>query len=288
MTSRPTLRFRIVAWIVILAVRVARWRVRVEGLEHVPAHGGAVITWNHHSHVDYLLTMLDIYRRLGRPGRYLAKRELWRSPAFGWVPRFADAVPVDRADGEDRDRALNEAVEALRAGDLVLVAPEGGISRSFELQPFRTGAARMAQRAGVPLIPSVGWGSHRLVTTGRRFSPRRAWRIPVTVRYGPPIEVGPHADPVEVTAQLHEVTERMLDEVQRHYPDGSPAGAWWVPARLGGGAPTSTSTGRVRRSGRRASPSPRRPATSRRIRPSPRSREGHGPSSSRGGGRAAS
>jgi 1-acyl-sn-glycerol-3-phosphate acyltransferase len=277
MTSRPTLRFRIVAWIVILAVRAARWRVRVEGLEHVPEHGGAVVTWNHHSHVDYLLAMLDIYRRLGRPGRYLAKRELWRSPMFGWVPRFADAVPVDRADDGDRDRALHDAVEALRAGDLVLVAPEGGISMSFELQTFRTGAARMAQRAGVPLVPCVGWGSHRLVTTGRRFSPRRAWRIPVTVRYGAPIEVGPDEDPAEVTAHLHEVMERMLDEVQREYPDGAPAGAWWVPARLGGGAPTSTATGRVRSPGRQALPRPHR-----------RRRDRHDPSSSQGGGRAAS
>jgi 1-acyl-sn-glycerol-3-phosphate acyltransferase len=284
MTPRPTLRFRIVAWIVILAVRAARWRVRVEGLEHVPARGGAVITWNHHGHVDYLLTMLDVYRRLGRPGRYLAKRELWRSPLFGWVPRFADAVPVDRADDGDRDRALNDAVEALRAGDLVLVAPEGGISISFELQPFRTGAARMAQRAGVPLVPSVGWGSHRLVTTGWRFSPRRAWRIPVTVRYGPPIEVGPDDDPAEVTARLHEVMERMLDEVQRDYPDGTPTGAWWVPARLGGGAPASMSTRRVRA----AASTPAGPAASRRARSSRRRRDRQSPSSSRGGRRAAS
>jgi 1-acyl-sn-glycerol-3-phosphate acyltransferase len=288
MTPRPRLRFRVVAWIVILAVRALRWRVSVEGLEHVPTRGGAVITWNHHSHVDYLLAMLDVYRRLGRSGRYLAKRELWRSPVFGWVPRFADAVPVDRADGRDRDRALTEAVEALRSGDLVLVAPEGGISVSFELQPFRTGAVRMAQRAGVPVIPSVGWGSHRLVTTGRRFSPRRAWRIPVTVRYGPPIEIGPDEDPVACTARLHQVMERMLDEVQREYPDGTPADVWWVPARLGGCAPTAATRRRVRRAGRGHAARRARWSSPRQTRPAPRREHRRGPSSTQGGGRAAS
>jgi 1-acyl-sn-glycerol-3-phosphate acyltransferase len=288
MTPRPSLRFRVVAWIVILAVRAVRWRVSVEGLRHVPDRGGAVIVWNHHSHVDFLLAMLDVYRRLGRSGRYLAKRELWRSPVFGWVPRFADAVPVDRADGRDRDRALTEAVEALRSGDLVLVAPEGGISISFELQPFRTGAVRMAQRAGVPVIPCVGWGSHRLVTTGRRFSPYRAWRIPVTVRYGSPIEFGPDEDAVACTARLHEEMERMLDEVQRDYPDGTPAGAWWVPARLGGGAPTSTSQTRVRRSGRGHAARHTRWSSPPRVRPGPRREHRRGPASSQGGGRAAS
>jgi 1-acyl-sn-glycerol-3-phosphate acyltransferase len=251
---RPHLRFRIVAWLVILAVRLIRWRVRVEGLEHVPRRGGAVVTWNHHGHVDFLVTMLDVYRRLGRSCRYLAKRELWSSPTFGWVPRFADAVPVDRASGTDRERALRRAVDALVDGDLVLVAPEGGISRSFELQPFRTGAVRMAQRAGVPVIPSVSWGSHRLVTTGRPFSPRRAWRIPVTVRYGPPMTVSPDEDPVAATARVHRTMEEMLHDVQRKYPDGAPAGAWWVPARLGGSAPAAATTLRVRPSTPSTSP----------------------------------
>jgi 1-acyl-sn-glycerol-3-phosphate acyltransferase len=234
---RPTWRFRVVATIVIVCVSLVRWRVRTEGLDRVPRSGGAVITWNHTSHVDFLITLWDVYRQLDRPCRYVALRELWSSKLFGWVPRFADAVPVDRVSDGDRDRALRDAVQALRDGHLVLVAPEGRISPSFEVQRWRTGAVRMAQLAGVPVIPSVSWGTHRLVTTGHRFSPRAAWRIPVTVRFGTPVHVPIDADPVEVTEQLRATTAMMLDEVQRGYPDGAPAGAWWVPARLGGGAP---------------------------------------------------
>lgn len=225
------------AWLVILLVRVARWRVRTTGLEHVPSRGGAVITWNHTSHVDFVLTVWDIYRRLGRPVRFVAMRELWSSRLLGWVPRFADAIPVSRRDHGDRDRALADAVAALRAGHLVLVAPEGGIGTSFELGPFRTGAARMAQLADVPLVPSSSWGTHRLTTTGHAFSPVAAFGIPVEVAFGGPVAIEPSEDPGEVTARLHAATSELLDDVQSRYPDGSPAGAWWVPARLGGGAP---------------------------------------------------
>lgn len=236
-TPRPTLRFRVVAWVVIALVRLARWRPRTTGLAHVPRHGGAVITWNHHGHVDFVLTVWEIYRRLGRPVRYLAMRELWDSPTLGWVPRFADAIPVSRASGDDRDRALADAVQALRDGHLVMVAPEGGIHPSFELGPFRTGAARMAQLAGVPLVPSASWGSHRLSTTGHPFSLRRAFGLPVEIAFGPPLHPGPDDDPAEVSTRLHDRTADLLDDVRARYPDGAPAGAWWVPASLGGAAP---------------------------------------------------
>lgn len=238
-TPRPTLRFRVIAWLVIAFVRLARWRVRTRGLEHVPPTGGAVIAWNHHSHVDFVMTAWDIYRQLDRPVRFLAMRELWDSRRFGWVARFADAIPVARTSVGDRDRALADAVAALREGHLVVVAPEGGISTSFELGSFRTGAARMAQLAGVPLIPSVSWGSHRLTTTGHPFAPRQAFGIPVEVAFGPPVPIRAGADAADVTADLHEHMTAMLHEVQEHYPDGAPPGAWWVPARLSGGAPAA-------------------------------------------------
>lgn len=234
---RPTLRFRVVAWLVILLVRVARWRVRTTGLAHVPRAGGAVITWNHHSHVDFVLTAYQLYRSLGRPVRYVAMRELWGSRLFGWVPRFADAIPVSRGSDGDRDRALADAVEALRAGHLVMVAPEAGISESLELRPFRTGAARMAQLARVPVVPSASWGTHRLSTTGHPFSLRRAWALPVDVAFGSPVTIPPDGDAMAGTLDVRHRTAALLDDVQGRYPDGAPAGAWWVPARLGGGAP---------------------------------------------------
>lgn len=234
---RPTRRFRLIARLAIFAVRSLRWKISVEGLDHVPADRGVVITWNHHGHLDIVGAVWQVYRVLDRQPRILAKRELWRSPLTRWIMQFIGAVPVDRRPGADRGRALRAAVAALRAGEVIVVAPEGTISEDFELLPFRSGAVRMAQQAGVPIVPSAGWGSHRFVTSRRRPSLREGWNIPVTAAYGEPIDVTPDDDVGEVTAQLRGATEELLYDLQEHYPDGAPPGAWWVPARLGGSAP---------------------------------------------------
>jgi 1-acyl-sn-glycerol-3-phosphate acyltransferase len=234
---RPTRRFRLVAALVIGLIRLARWRIDVRGLERFPPVGGAVVVWNHHGHVDFLAAAMQVYRLTGRPIRFLAVRELWSSWHLWWLPRLVDALPVDRRAGSRRARSLEHAVEAARAGQIVFIAPEATISPSFELLPFRLGAARIAQAAAVPLVPSVSWGSHRVSTTGHPVALRRAIGLPVTVAFEPPVRVGPDDDLRAVTEQVRHRMATRLDEVQRGYPDGTPAGAWWVPARLGGGAP---------------------------------------------------
>lgn len=215
--------------------RILRWRIDVGGLEHVPTAGGAVLAFNHHSYVDFVMAAWDVVIRLGRPVRFLAKREVWQSKAR-IIVALAGAVPVDRGDASSRQGAYAEAVAALRRGELVAVAPEQTISPSFELLPFRTGAVRMAQQAGVPIVPVVGWGSQRFAAKGQGFHLRL--RLPVTVRYGDPIHVAPDEDPVAATELLRDRMVAMLDEVQRGYPDTpTPGDDWWVPARLGGSAP---------------------------------------------------
>ncbi len=228
-------RWRAIAALVIAFVRLLRWRIDVQGLEHVPRRGGAVLAFNHHSYLDFLMVGWPVVRTLRRPLRFLAKREIWSSRKVGWVVRWVGAIPVDRGSATARTNAFDAAASALSAGELVAVAPEQTISRSLELLPLRTGAARMAQQAGVPVVPVAGWGTHRALTKG---APKRLPRkLPVTVRFGAPIEVAADADPVAVTAELGTRLEGLLHEVQASYPDGAPPGARWVPARLGGTAP---------------------------------------------------
>ena len=224
--------YRLAARIALSILGVQRWRVETVGLEHVPRRGGAVLAANHASYWDFFLAGRGPYLAWGRPVRILAKEVLFRVPVFGAVMRRAEHIPVHRGSGA---AALSSAVDALREGELVLVLPEQTISRSFDLLPFKSGAARMAIDAGVPLVPVVSWGSHRFHTKQRPLRPR--WRLPVSIHYGPALHPGPDDDPVAVTAELRQEMETLLDQVQRSYPDGMPAGAWWVPARLGGGAP---------------------------------------------------
>lgn len=229
---RPSLVYRFAAWVGVIIMKLQRWRFRMSGLEYVPPSGGVAIAANHTSFWDFFAVAQFPYLRLGRPVRILAKESLFRLPVFGALIRATSCIPVDRGNGRD---ALVHAVTSLHSGEVVLVLPEETISQSFDLLPFKTGAARMAQAAGVPLIPAVSWGSHRFFTTGRR--PRWTWKLPVTVRFGEPIEVLPEDDIEVVTKELRSRMQAMLDEIIADYEDGSPAGAWWVPHRLGGGAP---------------------------------------------------
>ncbi|HSK22071.1 MAG TPA: lysophospholipid acyltransferase family protein [Egicoccus sp.] len=234
--ARLTWKWRVIAGLVIGLVNAGRWRVTVQGLEHVPRDGGAVLAFNHHSYLDFVMVAWAPVRQLKRPVRFLAKREIWASRWLGWMVRWAEAVPVDRGSSQARAGAFDAAASALRNGDLVAVAPEQTISPSFDLLPLRTGAVRMAQLSGAPLVPAIGWGSQRVATKGRR--PRVAPGTPIVIRYGEPLFVGPDEDPVAATERLREAMADLLDVLQKEYVDGAPAGAWWVPARLGGSAPS--------------------------------------------------
>ena len=234
-SQRLTWKWRVIAAIVVSIVKLARWRIDVQGLDNVPRGSGAVLAFNHHSYADFIMLAWGPVRQLQRPVRFLAKREIWASRWVGWVVRWGEAVPVDRSSHAARSGAFDAAAQALISGDLVAIAPEQTISQSFELLPFRTGAVRMAQQSGAPIVPTIGWGSQRFATKGH--GPRLVTRLPVTVRFGKPMTVGSDEDPAAATERLQQHMTTLLHEVQTEYPDGAPAGAQWVPARLGGAAP---------------------------------------------------
>jgi 1-acyl-sn-glycerol-3-phosphate acyltransferase len=233
--QRLTWKWRVIARIIIVLVSLVGWRIEVRGLENVPRRGGAVLAFNHHSYVDFVMLGWPVIRELRRPIRFLAKREIWASRRTGWLVRWAEAVPVDRGSAAARAGAFDAAIDALHNGDLVAVAPEQTISPSLELLPFRTGAARMAQGAGVPIVPVIGWGSQRFATKGSQHREIRG--LPITVRFGAPIVAGSDEDPAAVTGRLQDRMTAMLHQEQERYPGGAPAGVPWVPHRLGGGAP---------------------------------------------------
>jgi 1-acyl-sn-glycerol-3-phosphate acyltransferase len=232
---RLTWRWHLLKSLIVPWFILARWRIRVEGVEHVPQQGGAVIAFNHHSYADAVMLAWGVVLRAKRPLRYLAKREACEGRWIGWVTRWISAIPVDRGSPGARAQALAGAQEALESGDLVAIAPEQTISDSLDLLPFRLGPARLAIATGVPIVPCIGWGSQRFVGPDRRLA--KVIGLPVTVRFCAPVVPRPDEDAAALTARLRAAMERELDDVQRSYPDGLPAGAHWVPARLGGGAP---------------------------------------------------
>ncbi|HEX8759994.1 MAG TPA: lysophospholipid acyltransferase family protein [Pseudonocardiaceae bacterium] len=207
-------------------------RIDVAGQEHIPATGGGVVVMNHIGYLDFALAGLPFWQERGRLVRFMAKQEVFTNRVTGPLMRAMHHIPVDRAAGATSFRA---AVEALRAGELVGIFPEATISRSFCLKDFKSGATRMARAAGVPLIPVALWGSQRVWTKGRKPAIRAARHIPIGITIGPPLRPGRGAAP---DMELIDAINDLLDATRARYPAESGNDPWWVPAHLGGTAPT--------------------------------------------------
>jgi 1-acyl-sn-glycerol-3-phosphate acyltransferase len=217
------------------AFRVMGWDVRTTGLKHIPATGPAIIAANHIGYLDFMFLGMGAHRR-GRLVRFMAMKEAFGHWLGGPMLRGMHHIPVDREG--DAKASIGLAVQALRGGEVVGIHPEGGMSKSFVPAPGKSGAARMAIESGAPLVPAAVWGSQRIMATGR--TPKWPRDVVVTVSFGEPVDAGPGRDPQDVTASLMERISAQVDRAARSYPQ-QPRGAsdrWWVPAYLGGTAPT--------------------------------------------------
>ena len=211
----------------------------VTGVENLPRTGGAVVAINHTGYLDFTFAGLPAYRQgLGRKVRFMAKQEVFDHRVSGPLMRSMRHIPVDRDSGGP---SYDAACHALKTGELVGVYPEATISRSFELKEFKSGAARMAIAADVPIVPHIVWGAQRIWT---KDHPRKMWRpkVPIAVAVGSPIL--PTLPPTELTELLRSRMQHLLEQVQDAYGP-YPPGEFWVPHRLGGGAPTPTAAAEI-------------------------------------------
>jgi 1-acyl-sn-glycerol-3-phosphate acyltransferase len=210
-------------------------RFDIRGAQNIPRTGGAVLAINHVGYFDFTYAGYAA-RPAGRLVRFMAKSEVFSHPVAGPLMRGMKHISVDRSAGA---ASFRRAIEVLRAGEIVGVFPEATISMSFELKEFKNGAVRMASDAGVPLIPTVIWGSQRVWTKGR---PKRLGRhkVPIHIAVGEPMHPSSTRDHDSATRELRERMAVLLEELQRTYPDrpANPQDGWWLPARLGGTAPT--------------------------------------------------
>lgn len=195
------------------------WR----GMEHIPTTGGVIIVANHISEADPLAIAHFIYDA-GRWPQFLAKSGLFRIPVLGPVLRRVRQIPVYRGTVE-AGRALDAAVAAVKAGDAVVVYPEGTTPKQGDLVPRRgkTGAARLWLATGVPVIPVVSWGPQDI------FDPRtRKVRLrlnsPVTVVAGPPVDLSAWTGAPTTTATLQQVTEQIMARLREMLALIAPAG----------------------------------------------------------------
>jgi 1-acyl-sn-glycerol-3-phosphate acyltransferase len=152
----PEFLMRFLAWLLIHTV----YRVEKSGLDRIPGEGGAVIVANHVSFVDAVIIM-GVVRR---PVRFIMDHAIFRTPILNFIFRTGRCIPIApaREDPKMMEEAFAEAARALREGDLIGIFPEGRITSTGEISPFRPGITRILEQAPVPVIPVALrglWGS---------------------------------------------------------------------------------------------------------------------------------
>ncbi|GAB3705358.1 lysophospholipid acyltransferase family protein [Amycolatopsis oliviviridis] len=230
-----------------LMFRVLDNRIRVEGTEHIPATGGAVIACNHVSYLDFIFCGLGA-QPAKRLVRFMAKKEIFSNRIAGPLMRGMHHISVDRGAGL---ASYREAVERLKAGEVVGVFPEATISRSFTVKDIKSGAVRMAAEAGVPVVPMALWGTQRLWTKGRPKDLTKR-HVPISILVGEPMRPKADEDAEVLSKDLRVRMSALVDRVQADYPEkpGSDDERWWLPAHLGGTAPTPEEAAKLDREGR--------------------------------------
>ena len=187
------------------------FRPHVEGLEHIPATGGAIFASNHLSVADELLLGTVVPRHLA----FWAKSEYFKGTGLkGGFSKFVltglGAIPVERAGGRAALTAFDAAIPVLKAGDLVAVYPEGTRSPDGRLYRGRTGTVRLAIAAGVPVIPVGVTGTDKAQPIGTRIP--RPGRAKITMKFGKPLDFTGRSDD---RTSLRVMTDEMMAEIQK-------------------------------------------------------------------------
>lgn len=228
--------YTVVIGTAVIIINTMDWPVTVMGAENIPLNGPAVLASNHIGYLDFVFSGYAARDRKRRV-RFLAKKEVFDKGGVGWLMRQMGHIPVDR-DGRASD-SITAAAEELAKGEVVGMFPEATISPSFVPRAGKTGTVRLAQHGDAPLIPVAVWGTQRILTKWRPKNVKR--HIPIIVNIGAPLSLTPDEDPAKATLRLMEAITDLLAEAQAAYPvtPQGEADRWWLPAHLGGTAPTA-------------------------------------------------
>ncbi|MFF9392160.1 lysophospholipid acyltransferase family protein [Streptomyces griseoluteus] len=183
------------------------FRPRIEGLDHVPESGAAIIAGNHLSFSDHFLMPAILKRRI----TFLAKAEYFTGPGLkgrltAFFFRSAGQIPVDRSGKEAGQAAVREGLKVLDRGELLGIYPEGTRSHDGRLYKGKVGVAVMALKAGAPVVPCAMIGTFEAQPPGRRIPKLR----PITIRFGEPLEFSRYEGMEDEKAVLRAVTDEIM------------------------------------------------------------------------------
>jgi 1-acyl-sn-glycerol-3-phosphate acyltransferase len=186
--------------------------LRWSGQQNVPPKEGMILAANHLSYTDILALSLFVHR-CGRYPVFLAKASLFDVPVLGWLMLRLGQLPVYRGQ-TDAALVLQDAERISKAGACVLFYPEATVTRDPDLWPMvaKTGVARLALAANIPVIPVAHWGAQRLLPYGK-FLPRVLPRKTVRVLAGPPVDLSGFAGQPLSSPVLRAATDKIMADV---------------------------------------------------------------------------
>jgi putative phosphoserine phosphatase/1-acylglycerol-3-phosphate O-acyltransferase len=193
-------------------------RFDVSGVEHVPREGPVVLVANHRSYFDVAAIGL-VAAQVGRPVRFMAKQEVFDAPVVGPLARALGGIPVERG-GHDGSSPMRQAAAALRAGEIVIVLPQGTIPRGaafFEPElKGKTGAARLAAETGAPVVPLGLWGTEAVWPRSAKVPNVTQVVHPPLVRVavGPPVPLGGEDAVADTDLLMAAIVDLLPDEAR--------------------------------------------------------------------------
>jgi len=227
-TSKPSV-FWVLAGIVIPIMSIGV-RLKVIGGEKLARRGAFIVAPNHYSEIDPVIVGMVSWH-LGRMPRFLTKGSLFKVPVVGWLLRKSGQVPVERAGSARGSAPLQAAQQIVDDGRIVIIYPEGSLTRDPDLWPMRgkTGAARMALEHGIPVIPVAHWGTQNVMARyGKKISffPRKT----VEVKFGDTVDLSAFRGRNLDSATLSEATAVIMDAITALLEDlrgeKAPANRW--------------------------------------------------------------
>ncbi|MGP5698754.1 lysophospholipid acyltransferase family protein [Glutamicibacter arilaitensis] len=205
-----------------------------KGFDTLP-DGGYILCPNHLTEIDPLVVGHAIYSN-GRLPRWLAKESLFKVPVLGWLLRNSGQIPVSRSSA-NAGESLKNAKKVLEAGGVIVIYPEGTLTRDPNLWPMvgRTGAARLALQTGAPVVPMAHWGDQELLPRyAKKISPFP--RKHVTVSVGKPVNLDDLREEPRTRSVLQEATERIMEaitELQAELRKETAPATRWDPTEHG-------------------------------------------------------
>jgi 1-acyl-sn-glycerol-3-phosphate acyltransferase len=226
--------FRLVASILAPLIRIF-FNVKTEGVQNLPK-GGYILVGNHLSYLDPLAFAYSVYLHMKRTPHYLAKEGLFRVPLLGWLLPRVGQIPVYRS-GRGNEEPMRAAKEFLKAGQVVVIFPEGTLTRDPDLWPMRgkSGAVRLAVELGLPIVPAAHWGVEKVLANYTKKIRPNPFHT-VRVKIGEPMRFDHLRADSMTTEQLSKATAEVMNRVAALVGElrgEKPPTELWDPAQKG-------------------------------------------------------